>query len=94
MSQFQIGDIVRLKHTSDFPIGGWLHNELAVVCGGSYSKKMLIVKLKNKVLRDALQQDAAAIWDFKSQMPSTQRDAIGDKHIVVSFGNVTKCLMK
>lgn len=57
--EFQIGDVVQIQCTSDFPIGGWLHGELAVVCGGSYSQKMLIVKLKNKLLREAVEQDDA-----------------------------------
>ncbi|MGL4622343.1 MAG: hypothetical protein ACRCZS_25335 [Chroococcidiopsis sp.] len=59
MTTFQVGDIVRLKHISDFPIGGWLHNELAVVYARDYSQQMLVVKLKNKLLRDSVKQDIA-----------------------------------
>ncbi len=57
MNNLTIGDVVRLQTCKEYPIGGWLHGELAVVCGGSYSSQTIVVKLKNKVLRDSVQQE-------------------------------------
>ena len=59
MNNFSIGENVRLRCCKEYPIGGWVHGELATICGGSYSSQTLFVRLKNKTLRNAVIQDGA-----------------------------------
>lgn len=59
MKNFNIGDVVRLRTCKEYPIGGWVHGELAVICGGSYESQTLFVRLKNRTLRNAVEQDGA-----------------------------------